>query len=210
MDYDFIREKLKGIGKDERLVITDKKSGKHIVSLYHNDDNEIMCYINAVSQKIVPDVEEILLLAHHEIDDIELDVMTHKIWFELMREKNASHFYRRCVLREHSSERHYLTSIKQDVGKYISIQGKTIGRLIGICTTDEDYYWMLLDNESNKINLSSCVGTYKVLDEQDKYRVHSVKLVKQRLEEFMSVKDIVDVVVYSELNNLKNNLIFKY
>lgn len=203
MDYDFINGKLKDLNQDERLVITDRKSGKLVVALYHNDDNEIMCYINAVSQKIVPDVEEILLLAHHEIDDIELDVMTHKTWFELMREKNARYFYERCLLREHSSERHYLASIKEDVGKYVSIHGKITGRLIGICTTDEDYYWMLLDNEDNKIRLSSCVGRYKLLEEQDKYCVHGFKLVKQKLEEFMSVKDIVDVVVYSELNKRK-------
>lgn len=203
MDYDFIREKLKGIGQDERLVITDKKSGKHMVSLYYDDENDLLCYINAVLQRKVSDVEEILLLAHHEIDDVDIDVMNHKTWFELMREKNARYFYERYTLREHSSERHYMTSIKQDVGKYISIQGNTTGRLIGICATDEDYYWMLLDSDDNKIRLSSCVGTYKVLDDQDKHRVHSFKLVRQKLEEFMSVKDIVDVVVYSELDKKK-------
>lgn len=203
MIYDLIKEKLKTLKQDERLVITDKKKEKVVVAFYYKDENELWCYINSISKKNISRVEQIWFLEPYEIDDVDIDVMTHKIWFEYMRDKNARHFYERCTHNEKSWERRYFNLAKEDVGKYITIQGK-YGRLIGLSVNDEDCYWMLLDNEDNKIKLSSCLGEYKILEDQNKYYVHDFSLVKEKLEQFMSFKyDIVDVVIYSELDQVK-------
>lgn len=79
-----------------------------------------------------------------------------KLKTELLRYKLDRSFFK-------SNYHLIMEEIKRDSGKYVSFGGWQSGFLVGAAMDDEDFYWVFLNSE-RKVNFSSCVGRYEVLE----------------------------------------------
>lgn len=87
--------------------------------------------------------------------------------------------------------------LKKDVGKIISFSSKDIGILLCASSTDEDYYWVYVD-EDGKLHGSSCVGKYQLEDNIENYtKLLTLSKDKNKLKEIIdnfSKENIVDYI----------------
>lgn len=74
------------------------------------------------------------------------------------------------AMREHKDSNCYriIQEIEQDGGKFVSFSDRDddCGLLVCATSTDEDYYWVYIDNDF-KVHYSSAVGGYDSIAEED-------------------------------------------
>lgn len=95
----------------------------------------------------------------------------------------------------------YKEDIKRDGCKiHYQKYNKTYWALVGVASSDEDYYWVLIDR-TGKFLFSSCVGYVDFINEEDDVTGYEYKLLKEYLNE--NVDEIKD-----KLKNMKQMVIF--
>lgn len=109
------------------------------VNKYYNDEN-------LISFKTFINIEEFLNYIKEEIKKEVNEQLKNE-------DSNASKIY---------------DGLKNDVGKIINFSSKDRGILLCASSTDEDYYWIYVD-EYCKIHGSSCVGKYQIEENVENY-----------------------------------------
>lgn len=87
--------------------------------------------------------------------------------------------------------------LKKDIGKIIKFSSEDIGILLFASSTDEDYYWVYVD-ENCKLHGSSCVGKYQLEENIENYtKLLGLSRDKNKLKEIIdkfSEENIMDYI----------------
>lgn len=155
---------------DEYLIILGI-SGK-VKASFFKKDGEIYEYFHIFNVKKISEYKDfkypISFLFRNEpfADKYQYVLCDKKKWSESIRESNLTSVKKELEKDGDNTAKLIYNEILRDGGKFVTFNNllSTDQRLL-VCAvaSDEDYYWVCIDNDLN-IRLSSCVGDYDVID----------------------------------------------
>ena len=145
-----------------------------ILAFYRSfKDNKIYLYHNIFSSHWVDEEGTSFMDEEWNIplEDIKTDIVNYDMFLSWGRRNIISDFqYHYDHPDEKSNFFHIQNRLKQDGGKIVTFsdykKNEECGLLIGVTSTDEDYYYQYVDS-NYKIQNMTCVGGYKVFDDND-------------------------------------------
>lgn len=168
---------------DFRCLFKSITDGKILIGI-HNDymifafyrsfkDNKIYFYRNIFSSYCVDEKGTSFMDEEWEVplEDIKTDIVNYDMFLSWGRRNIITDFkYHYDHPDEESNFFRIQNRLKQDGGKIVTFmdykKNNEIGLLIGVTSTDEDYYYQYVD-ANYKIQNMTCVGGYKVVDDKD-------------------------------------------
>lgn len=190
---------------DFRPLFDKITDGKILIGI-HNDtmifafyrsfkDNKMYFYRNIFSSYWV-DEEDVTFMDSEwgvDLNEIKTDIVNYDMFLAWQRRNIISEFKYHY---EHPDEECNFFSIKEklekDGGKIVTFDDfkskDEIGLLIGVTSTDEDYYYQYVDSNF-KIQNMTCVGGYKVVEDKD---------IPKNLRKFQK-----DVITRANVNRIK-------
>ncbi len=191
------------LGEYDKICIFDKKKGFLIDTIYINPiDNKLYEYISIFSQYQV-DYDKIpYFLRNYKYEDVEIKILSIKEWCAFVRKRNYDSFMEALNdTNGMNNAKLIYNQIITDQGKFVSFglfkndeDEKYKGVLLSVCASDEDYYYVYLKKD-NTIGLMTCVGCYKVTDENYQTNLSDKEIAKMLSNKFDSDTSL-DALIY--------------
>lgn len=167
---------------DYRERFDEIRDGKILIGIHDNHmivafyrslkDNKVYFYHNAFSSHCV-DEDSAFMEAEWSVDfeEVKTDLVNYDMFLAWKRRNIINEFKYQY---DHPDEKSNFFTIKKqlekDGGKIVTFGDyksyNKIGLLIGVTSTDEDYYYIYVDGDYN-IQSATCVGGYKVVEDND-------------------------------------------
>jgi hypothetical protein len=190
---------------DFRYLFKSITDGKILIGIHENymifafyrsfKDNKIYFYRNIFSSYCVDEKGTSFMDEEWEVplEDIKTDIVNYDMFLSWGRRNIITDFKYHY---DHPDEKSNFFLIKEklekDGGKIVTFDNvkskDNIGLLIGVASTDEDYYYQYVDSNF-KIQNMTCVGGYKVVENKD---------IPKNLRKFRK-----DVITRANVNRIK-------
>ena len=191
------------LGKYDKLCVFDKKKGFLIDTIFINPvDNKLYEFISIFSHYQIGYDKTPYFLRNHKYEDVEIKIFSMKEWCAFMRKRNYDSFMEALNdTNGMNNAKLIYNQIITDQGKFVSFgffkndeDEKYKGVLLSVCASDEDYYYVYL-KEDNTIGLMTCVGCYKVTDENYQAKISDKEIAKMLSDKFDSDTSL-DALIY--------------
>lgn len=153
--------------RNDRILVGFSDDEMVFAFFRHNVTNSICLYHTYLSYSNVDEMPE-LMEKTYDIDknDVKTYFIGYDMFYSILRKDIISRIKKNCTNGDKSPVFSMIQEkIIKDGGKIVSFHTKK-GLLIGAASTDEDYYYIFIDEDYNILS-TSCVGKYKVLEESE-------------------------------------------
>lgn len=163
--FDFINNLKEG----EILGVLDKNYS--LIHTFLKKNNKTYLHVTIFNIIDLDDMNDMSYFIDPSIingDDSDLNCVLLNVeqWFDLIKSKIQHDVDKELKSSENNNAKVIYNEILQDGGNVVSFNGDECGLLVAAVATDEDYYWVYI-NSDLKICLSSCVGSYDILEYND-------------------------------------------
>lgn len=188
----------------EVMIVMETTSRNILTNFFLEEDGSFREYHNAIFSSInVTFDEEYLWLSAYSLKNLEIEIVPRTIWCMLMNFRNEKAFYKRALIDTYdSTEKILINELKMDQGKLVKCGvSDEPNMLVALSSTDEDYYYVTIDENGN-FHMCSCIGGYKVVDENYESKLDYFEIKKKLLEKFDRTKTIETIVYYGRYGEL--------
>lgn len=185
----------------DKLCIFHNETKQLLDTLYINPkDHKLYEYYNLFSSHEIEDDDRYYFFKHIKSEDAYVEIFPVEHWCGYLRKRNYDWFMESLKSEEKNNAKIIYEEIKKDQGKYVTFtfcgesDPKYMGVLLSIAVSDEDYYYVYLD-ENDEIQEMTCVSGYKVIEENYVCKFTN-KAIGKMLTERFDAEDSMEVLVY--------------
>lgn len=190
--------------KGEIMMVMETSHRSIVTNFFLEEDGSFREYRNAIFSSVdVTFDDEYTWLSAYCLKNLQIEIVPRTIWCMLMNYRNESAFYKRALIDTYDSTAKILINeLKRDQGKLVKCGVSDEPKmLVALSSTDEDYYYVTIDVNGN-FHMYSCVGGYKVVDENYETKLDYFEIKKKLLEKFDRTKTIETIVYYGRYGEL--------
>lgn len=190
--------------KGEIMMVMETSHRSIVTNFFLEEDGSFREYRNAIFSSVdVTFDDEYTWLSAYALKNLEIEIVPRTIWCMLMNYRNESAFYKRALIDIYDSTAKILINeLKIDQGKLVICGVADEPRmLVALSSTDEDYYYVTIDDNGN-FHMYSCIGGYKVVDENFESKLDYFEIKKKLLEKFDRTKTNETIVYYGRYGEL--------
>lgn len=187
-------------GYDKLCIFSKDKTQLHDTLFINPENRKLYEYHNIFLVNEVADDDNNYIFTDLNKDDVQFEILQCEEWCGLKRKINYDNFMTKLNNESVNNTKIIYEDIKRDQGKYVQFLSPFDGNvnyegyLLALTATDEDYYYVYLD-DYNELRIMTCVGDYKIVDE-NKAPMFTDKEIAKMLSDRFDIDECLEAVVY--------------
>lgn len=193
-----LRQEVHNLKKDEYITVYDENN--HLMRSFFWHDGKIIEYVdNFHSWELSDKAYFSLFNSKIPLPFITFYKTDENGWIFRVKQENLQEVQKQLNSKEKNNAKIIYNELIDDIGKKVNFRDEAdSGILICAVASDEDYYYVIVNENDYKITFSSCVCKYKIIDENP-IQNNKQALLQTVIDKILNTQD----VIFTDINFFK-------